>query len=218
MANNYNYLFKYIIVGDTSVGKSNLLMRFTYNKFTEDYQATTGVEFGVKNIEIKGQIYRIQIWDTAGQESFISITRSYYKNCVCAMVVYDITNSDSFQHVRNWIEDIREHSPQTVLIFLIGNKIDLEEKRVISYDEGNEFAIKNGIFFYETSAKTGVGIEDVFLNSVKEISKKIKENYYDLTSEICGIRRGKTSSNILGDIDDINNELKNQKKKERKCC
>ena len=71
MANNYNYLFKYIIVGDTSVGKSNLLMRFTYNKFTEDYQATTGVEFGVKNIEIKGQIYRIQIWDTAGQESFI---------------------------------------------------------------------------------------------------------------------------------------------------
>ena len=218
MANNYNYLLKYIIVGDPSVGKSNILMKFAHNKFIEDYQATTGVEFGAKNIEIKDQIYRIQIWDTAGQENFRSITRAYYKNCVCAMVVYDITNSNSFQHIQNWIEEIQEQSPKTVLIILIGNKIDLEEKRVISYDEGNEFAIKNGIFFYETSAKTGVGIEDVFLNSVKEISKKIKENYYDLTSEICGIRRGKTSSNILGDIDDINNELKNQKKKERKCC
>ena len=218
MANNYNYLLKYIIVGDPSVGKSNILMKFAHNKFIEDYQATTGVEFGAKNIEIKDQIYRIQIWDTAGQENFRSITRAYYKNCVCAMVVYDITNSNSFQHIQNWIEEIQEQSPKTVLIILIGNKIDLEEKRVISYDEGNEFAIKNGIFFYETSAKTGVGIEDVFLNSVKEISKKIKENYYDLTSEICGIRKGKTNSNILGDIDDINNELKNQKKKERKCC
>ena len=218
MANNYNYLLKYIIVGDPSVGKSNILMKFAHNKFIEDYQATTGVEFGAKNIEIKDQIYRIQIWDTAGQENFRSITRAYYKNCVCAMVVYDITNSNSFQHIQNWIEEIQEQSPKTVLIILIGNKIDLEEKRVISYDEGNEFAIKNGIFFYETSAKTGVGIEDVFLKSVQEISKKIKGNYYDLTSEICGIRRGKTSSNILGDIDDINNELKNQKKKERKCC
>ena len=218
MANNYNYLLKYIIVGDPSVGKSNILMKFAHNKFIEDYQATTGVEFGAKNIEIKDQIYRIQIWDTAGQENFRSITRAYYKNCVCAMVVYDITNSNSFQHIQNWIEEIQEQSPKTVLIILIGNKIDLEEKRVISYDEGNEFAIKNGIFFYETSAKTGVGIEDVFLKSVQEISKKIKENYYDLTSEICGIRKGKNSSKNVGDFDDINLQLKKNKKKEGKGC
>ena len=218
MANNYNYLLKYIIVGDPSVGKSNILMKFAHNKFIEDYQATTGVEFGAKNIEIKDQIYRIQIWDTAGQENFRSITRAYYKNCVCAMVVYDITNSNSFQHIQNWIEEIQEQSPKTVLIILIGNKIDLEEKRVISYDEGNQFAIKNGISFAETSAKTGVGIEDIFMKSAKEISKKINENYYDLTSEICGIRKGKNSSKNVGDFDDINLQLKKYKKKERKGC
>ena len=162
MANNYNYLFKYIIVGDPSVGKSNLLMKFAHNKFTEEYQATIGVEFGAKNIELNKQIYRIQIWDTAGQENFRSITRAYYKNSVCAMIVYDITSSETFQHIQNWIEDIRNQSPKTVLIILIGNKIDLEDKRVISYDEGNEFAIKHGIIFAETSAKLGMELKKFF--------------------------------------------------------
>ena len=197
MANNYNYLFKYIIVGDSSVGKSNLLMKFAHNKFTEDYQATIGVEFGAKNIELEKNIYRIQIWDTAGQENFRSITRAYYKNSVCAMVVYDITSNDSFKHVQNWIEDIRNQSPKTVLIILVGNKIDLEDKRVISYDEGNEFAIKNGIIFGETSAKTGDGIEDIFMKSAREIIRKMNENYYDLTSETCGIKKGNFRRNIL---------------------
>ena len=95
------------------------------------------------------------------------------------MVVYDITNMDSFRHVQNWIEDIRNQSPKTVLIILIGNKIDLEDKRVISYDEGSEFAIKNGIIFGETSAKSGDGIDDIFLKSAKEIIKNMNENYYD---------------------------------------
>ena len=103
-------------------------------------------------IWINNRIYKIQIWDTAGQENFRSITRAYYKNSVCAFVVYDITNRNSFANIQNWIEDIRNQSPKTVLIILIGNKIDLEDKRVVSYDEGNEFAMKNGIIFAETSA------------------------------------------------------------------
>jgi Ras-related protein Rab-2A len=221
MANNYNYLLKYIIIGEPSVGKSNLLMKFANNKFTEDYQATIGVEFGAKNVEYDQQIYRIQIWDTAGQENFRSITRAYYKNCVCAMVVYDITSGESFKHVQNWIQDIHDESPKTVSIILIGNKIDLEDKRVVSFDEGNEFAIKNGIIFGETSAKTGDGIEDIFLKSVKQIVNNMNENYYELTSETCGIKKGNikkiSSKNVKQSENKI--ELQNEKSKaERKCC
>ena len=194
MANNFNYLLKYIIVGDSSVGKSNLLMKFIQNKFTEEYLTTIGVEFGTKNMKINDKIYRIQIWDTAGQEYFRSIARAYYKNCVCAMVVYDITCKESFENVKNWLQDIREESPKTVLICLIGNKIDLEDKRIISFDEGKTFANENGIIFMETSAKTGEGINEIFEQSIKEIEKKMEENFYDLNSEICGIKKGRTKN------------------------
>ena len=173
MANNYNYLFKYIIVGDSSVGKSNLLMKFAHNKFTEDYQATIGVEFGAKNIEIEQQIYRVQIWDTAGQENFRSITKAYYKNSVCAMVVYDITNDNSFKHVQNWIEDIRNQSSKTVLIILVGNKIDLEDKRAVESKEAEDFANEKGFLFYEVSAKTGENVEDLFEKKIfPEMARK----------------------------------------------
>ena len=208
MANNYNYLLKYIIIGDPSVGKSNLLMKFANNKFTEDYEATIGVEFGVKNLQIDNKIYRIQIWDTAGQENFRSITRAYYKNCVCAMVVYDITKRTSFNNVQNWLQDVITQSPKTVLIILIGNKIDLEDKREVIFDEGNEHAIKHGIMFMETSAKTGEGVEEAFRKSVQEIENKIKENYYDLNSETCGIKKGKTN----------NISISSEKKKEKRGC
>ena len=220
MINNYDFLFKYIIVGDASVGKSNLLMRYVHNQFTDEYQSTIGVEFGIKNIEIEQKKYRIQIWDTAGQECFRSITRAYYKNSVCAMVVYDITSRTTFENVQNWIEDIRNQSPKTVLIILVGNKIDLEDSRAISYDEGSAFAIKNGIIFAETSAKTGEGIEEVFLKSAKEIITKMKEEYYDLKLDICGIKKGNIKSEkkvIDTNIIKLENEKKKDEK-ENKCC
>jgi len=216
MSNIYTYLFKYIIIGDSSVGKSNILMKFTHNKFTNDFQSTIGVEFGAKNLEVNNNVYRIQIWDTAGQENFRSITRSYYKNSVCAMIVYDITNRASFEHVQNWIEDIRGQSPKTILILLLGNKSDLEEKRVVSYDEGNEFAIKNGISFCETSAKTGFGIEEIFLKSCKIIVKNMEDNYYDLKSEICGIKKGTLTKNGKNNNIDIKNGG-NQRRKKKWC-
>ena len=133
------------------------------------------------------------------------------------MVVYDITSRDSFEHVQNWIEDIHNQSPKTVLIILVGNKIDLEDKRDISYDEGNNLAIKNGMIFAETSAKTGDGIEEVFLKSAKEIVKNMNENYYDLTSEICGIKRGSVKRNSTKNLKVGNNiDLKDGKKEEGK--
>ena len=187
---SFNYLFKYIIIGDAAVGKSNLLLRYTHGQFKQEYQLTIGVEFGAKNIEINNKIYRIQIWDTAGQESFRSITRAYYKNSVCALIVYDISNRESFNNIASWIEDCRNQSPKTIFIVLIGNKSDLDDKRKVTFEEGQELAEKNNMMFFETSAKTGNNVEEIFYESAKEIAKKIEEGYYDLNNENCGIKEG----------------------------
>ena len=218
---NYSYLLKYIIIGDPSVGKSNLLMKFANNKFTEEYEATIGVEFGVKNITLDNQIYRIQIWDTAGQENFRSITRAYYKNSVCALVVYDITKRESFENVQSWIQDCRNQSPKTIIMVLVGNKNDLENERDVSFDEGEQFAKNNNMIFYETSAKTGKNVNEIFENTVNNISKKIEENYYDLENDSCGIKVGMIEGNLYNSINNNNNislDFDDKKEENYGCC
>ena len=187
---NYDYLLKYIIIGDAAVGKSNLLLRFSQDDFKSEYQLTIGVEFGAKNLDIDNKKYRLQIWDTAGQENYRSITRAYYKNSVCAILVYDITNRDSFEHISSWVEDCLAQSPKTVFMVLVGNKSDLSEKRKVSIEEGQQMAKNNNMIFCEASAKTGDNVDKIFEESAKEINKKINEGYYDLESDICGIKRG----------------------------
>ena len=193
---SFNYLFKYIIIGDSAVGKSNILLRYIHDKFNDEFQSTIGVEFGAKNLKIEDKIYRIQIWDTAGQETFRSITRAYYKNSVCALIVYDITNKNSFQNIKSWIEDCKKQSPKTVFLILIGNKVDLEERRQVTYEEGSIYAEKNGMLFFETSAKTGKNIEEIFIKSSYEIAKKIESGFYDLSNDSCGIKLGFSSETI----------------------
>ena len=212
---NFNYMLKYIIIGDSGVGKSNILLQYLQGKFNEEFQTTIGVEFGAKNLNLKDKIYRIQIWDTAGQEMFRSITRSYYKNSVCACVVYDITNRNSFDNIRSWIEDCKKHSPKTVFLVLIGNKNDLESSRKVSYDEGEDFAKKYGMLFYETSAKTGKNINEVFMNSCSEIAKKINNGFYDLNRDTCGIKVGFNNQESIVLDENIN---KRQKEKKGLCC
>jgi small GTP-binding protein len=210
---NFNYLFKYIIIGDAAVGKSNLLLRYAHGQFKDEYQLTIGVEFGAKNISINDKIYRIQIWDTAGQENFRSITRAYYKNSVCALVVYDITNRDSFNNIANWVEDCKNQSPKTIFMVLVGNKSDLSDKRVISIDEGRELAEKYNMIFFETSAKTGDNVDLIFFKSAEEIAKKIEQGYYDLEND-CGIKQGINQSRQIQIGDNANHKSKN----ESGCC
>lgn len=187
---NFNFLFKYIIIGDSAVGKSNLLLRYTHNNFNDDYQATIGVEFGAKNLSFKDKIYRVQVWDTAGQENFRSITRAYYKNSACALIVYDITRRDSFEHVQTWIEDCKNQTPKTVLLVLVGNKTDLESERKVSTEEGKQMAEQHGMLFYETCAKNGKNVHEMFDNTVHEIASRIEDGFYDLKNDNCGIKMG----------------------------
>jgi Ras-related protein Rab-2A len=188
----YDYLLKYIIIGDACVGKSNLLLRYANGEFRSEYQTTIGVEFAAKNVNIDNLTYRVQLWDTSGQETFKSITRNYYKNSACALVVYDITSRESFQNVATWIEEIRAQCTQSIYMILVGNKIDLEAdgKRQVETAEGQELAEKYEIKFYETSAKVGTNVDDVFVNSAKEIAQKIKDGFYNLKDESCGIKKG----------------------------
>ena len=216
MSINFNYLLKFVIIGDSGVGKSNILLRYIYNSFSDEFKTTVGVEFGAKNIEINKKVYRIQIWDTAGQENFRSIARAYYKNSVCACVVYDISSHSSFEDIQVWIDDCTKQTAKSVLLFLIGNKNDLNDKREVSYEEGEAYAKAHKMLFLEASAKTGHNINAIFERSVKQIAKNISNNVYDLDNDSCGIRIGINKDTfVLGD-NDKNDEAENEYKK--KCC
>ena len=212
MSINFHYLLKYVIIGDSGVGKSNILLQYINGKFSDDFKATVGVEFGAKNIEINSRIYRIQIWDTAGQENFRSIARAYYKNSICACIVYDITNRNSFNSVQSWIDDCTKQTPKSILLLLIGNKNDLNDRREVQYEEGAEFAKKRNMIFLETSAKTGNNIDNIFERSVKQIDQNILDNKYDLDNENCGIRKGLRTESFVLSVE------KSKEKKKKKCC
>ena len=205
---NYDYLLKYIIIGDSAVGKSNLLLRYVDNKFNENHVMTLGVEFAAKNIQIEEQIFRMQIWDTAGQENFRSITRSFYKNSACVIIVYDITSRETFTNVKTWIKDCMQTCSKNVFMVLVGNKVDDETSRQVSTNEGETFAKEHGMTFFESSAKTGKNVEEIFKTSAKEIAKRLKNGEYDLEEDETGIKRN-IDKNII---------LKANNTDQTKCC
>jgi len=176
---NHQYLFKYIIIGDSGVGKSCLLMQFTDKRFEASHDLTIGVEYGSRMITIDGKAIKLQVWDTAGQESFRSITRSYYRGATGALLVYDITRRETFEHVTTWLDDCKENSNMPMTILLIGNKLDLKEKREVSTEEGQRTAEKHGLLFLETSAKTAQNVEEAFLSTGKSIYEKIQTGVLD---------------------------------------
>uniref|UniRef100_A0A8C9B3G1 Ras-related protein Rab-2A n=1 Tax=Phocoena sinus TaxID=42100 RepID=A0A8C9B3G1_PHOSS len=158
----YACLFKYIIISDTGVGKSCLLLQFTDKRFQPVYDLTIGVEFGARMKTIDGKQIKLQIWDTAGQESFRSITRSYYRGAAGALLVYDIIRRDTFNHLTTWLEYARQHSNSNMVIMLTGNK---KFRREVKKEEGEAFAREHGLIFMETSAKTASNVEEA--NGIK---------------------------------------------------
>lgn len=181
---HHDALFKLIIIGDSGVGKSCLLTRLTQNDFKEDHEVTVGVEFGAFVIMVEDKVFKLQIWDTAGQESFKSIIKIFYRGAHCVFLSYDITREDTFQHVTDWMKEARFQASQQVLIFLIGTKKDKEADRKVPYETAKKFAEANGLAgFLETSAKTSENVEDAFVRAAKTLFNRFKDNIDELVRE-----------------------------------
>lgn len=170
----YDYLFKLLLIGDSGVGKSCLLLRFADDTYTESYISTIGVDFKIRTVEIDGKTAKLQIWDTAGQERFRTITSSYYRGAHGIIVVYDVTDTESFNNVKQWLHEIDRYASADVNKLLVGNKSDLASKRVVSTEQGKEFADSLGIDFLETSAKTSTNVEEAFLTMATQIKARMK--------------------------------------------
>ncbi|KAM3128247.1 hypothetical protein pb186bvf_019666 [Paramecium bursaria] len=201
-----DHLFKVILLGDTSVGKSQILQRFTRNMFIDHSSATVGVEFSAKPMEILNKKIKLQVWDTAGQEKFKGIARAYYKGAVGALMIYDITDSTSFQSIKRWQDEVQQHAKENIVLMLVGNKCDLEQNRKVTKKESIEFAQANKMGFLETSAKTGQNIDFAFQQLAEELLRNIDVKQED---EFKNIPRGNQRLSVVA---------KPQDKKDGSCC
>jgi len=169
-------VYKVLLLGDSSVGKTCFLMKYTDEAFQETHMATIGLDYRLKSMKLKnGKTVKIQIWDTAGQDRFRSITKNYYKGSHGIILIYDITNPITFENITHWVSQVREEASKNVVIYLIGNKIDLEEERKVSTEEGEKLAEKLGLPFNETSAFDGTNINETFDDIVERIDKAFGE-------------------------------------------
>lgn len=175
-----DYLFKIVLIGDSAVGKSNLLARFARDEFYPNSKSTIGVEFQTQKIIIKGKEIKAQIWDTAGQERFRAVTSAYYRGAVGALLVYDISRRQTFDSIGRWLNELHTHSDMNVVSILVGNKSDLKDAREVSIDEGKLLAESEGLFFLETSALDSSNVTAAFETIVKEIynilSRKVMQS------------------------------------------
>ncbi|KAI9218090.1 small GTP-binding protein [Blastocladiella britannica] len=169
----YDYLFKLLLIGDSGVGKSCLLLRFADDTYTESYISTIGVDFKIRTIELEGKTVKLQIWDTAGQERFRTITSTYYRGAHGIIVVYDVTDKDTFADVKTWLQEIDRYAVDGVNKLLVGNKSDLVGKKVVDYNEAKEFADSVKIPFLETSAKSATNVEQAFITMAKQIKDRM---------------------------------------------
>ena len=203
---NYEMMFKVVLVGDSFVGKTNIMSKYIKDQFNITSKSTIGVEFGTKILEIDNKKVKAQIWDTAGQERYKSITSAYYKGAKGAFIVYDITNKSTFESVDKWIKDLNSYGDKNLTMLLIGNKSDLEDKRIINKEEGEEKAKSFELGFIETSAYNGDNIDQAFDIMLKEVLKRyIVEN--DVNNDEF---EGGTGNNI--------ELVKKNETKKKKCC
>ncbi|XP_039366666.1 ras-related protein ORAB-1-like [Mauremys mutica] len=169
----YDYLFKLLLIGDSGVGKSCLLLRFADDNYTDSYISTIGVDFKIRTIELEGKTIKLQIWDTAGQERFRTITSSYYRGAHGIIIVYDVTDQDSFSNMHLWLEEIGRYASENVNKLIVGNKNDLTCKKVVDYTTAKEYADALEVPFLETSAKTATNVEQAFVTMAAEIKNRV---------------------------------------------
>ncbi|KAJ3286575.1 Ras- protein Rab-11B [Borealophlyctis nickersoniae] len=171
----YDYLFKVVLIGDSGVGKSNLLGRFTRNEFNLESKSTIGVEFATRSIQVDGKTIKAQIWDTAGQERYRAITSAYYRGAMGALLVYDIAKHSTYENVNRWLKELRDHADANIVIMLVGNKSDLRHLRAVPTEEAKQFAAENGLSFIETSALDSTNVEMAFQKILTEIYRIVSD-------------------------------------------
>ena len=189
--NNY----KIVVIGDINVGKTSILSRFRYGSFEQSYMPTLGIDFFTKNLFYEDKTIRLILWDTAGQERFRSLIPSYLKNADCIIIVYDITNKDSFNSLTNWLSDAKNNTIEGTIFVICGNKIDLKEKRVVTNEEIDEYIKKENLLYVECSAQNGEGIKELF----NLIAKNLGESNF-AKSEYINLDFNKNDNAIKDDI------------------
>lgn len=175
MSKGYDYLFKLLLIGDSGVGKTSILFRFSDDQFNASFIATIGIDFKIRTIDIEGKRIKLQIWDTAGQERFRTITTAYYRGAMGIMLVYDVTNMRSFANIKQWMNNIADHANADVEKMLLGNKCDINGQRNVSTEEAKSFAEQHTIRFLETSAKSGYNVEQAFMQLAFDIKGKMEK-------------------------------------------
>ena len=173
-------LYKILLLGDSAVGKSCLLLRYCDESFQDIHLATIGLDFRLKTLNLdNNKKIKAQIWDTAGQDRFRAITKNYYRGANGILLIFDITDRSSFEHIRNWIEQIKEEAPEQIIIYLVGNKIDNQNNRVVTNEEAKKLAEEFKLKYYETSAKNNINVDTTFLDLIKEIDSIYSQLYID---------------------------------------
>ncbi|KAE8588895.1 hypothetical protein XENTR_v10022800 [Xenopus tropicalis] len=175
MAKAYDHLFKLLLIGDSGVGKTCLIVRFSEDSFNSTYISTIGIDFKIRTTEIEGKKIKLQVWDTAGQERFKTITTAYYRGAMGIILVYDITDERSYENIQNWMKSIKENAAAGVERMLLGNKCDMENKRKVPKERGEKLAKEHGIRFFETSAKSSQNVDEAFNTLARDILMKISK-------------------------------------------
>jgi len=214
----YDYLFKVVLIGDSAVGKSNLLSRFTRNEFNLESKSTIGVEFATKSIQTDGKTIKAQIWDTAGQERYRAITSAYYRGAVGALLVYDISKRGSYDNVARWLKELRDHADQNIVIMLVGNKKDLRHMRQVQTDEAKEFCKQHKLFFIETSALADSNVTTAFETILKEIYRLISRKSTPGTTGEGGAPNAEFKQGDTIALTAENQNPQTTEQTQRKCC
>uniref|UniRef100_A0A7N0VDW7 Uncharacterized protein n=1 Tax=Kalanchoe fedtschenkoi TaxID=63787 RepID=A0A7N0VDW7_KALFE len=204
---DYDYLFKLVLIGDSGVGKSNLLSRFTKNEFNLESKSTIGVEFATRSLNVDGKIIKAQIWDTAGQERYRAITSAYYRGAVGALLVYDVTRHSTFENVERWLKELRNHTDPNIVVMLVGNKSDLRHLLAVTTEDGKSFAERESLYFIETSALEATNVENAFTEVLTQIYRIVSKR---------AIEGEGTASSAPGQGEKIN--IKSDSSAKSTCC